>query len=52
VGKYAKGKTMRQIKNQNLEQLLAQLRFAPQQQRLKQLDATTSQMICIFLYPG
>jgi RNA polymerase primary sigma factor len=30
---------MRQIQNQNLEQLLAQLRFAPQQQRLKQLDA-------------
>ncbi|NIP27131.1 MAG: sigma-70 family RNA polymerase sigma factor [Phycisphaerae bacterium] len=30
---------MRQIKNQNLEQLLAQLRFAPQKQRLRQLDA-------------
>lgn len=30
---------MRRIKNQNLAQLLAQLRFAPQQQRLKQLDA-------------
>ena len=30
---------MRQIKNQNLEQLLAQLRFAPQKQCLKQLDA-------------
>ena len=39
MGKYAKGKTMRQIKNQNLEQLLAQLQSAPQQQRLKQLDA-------------
>ncbi|MHC4694038.1 MAG: sigma-70 family RNA polymerase sigma factor, partial [Planctomycetota bacterium] len=37
-GKSDKGKTMRQIKNQNLEQLLAQLRFAPQKQRLKQLD--------------
>jgi len=30
---------MRQIKNQNLAQLLAQLRFASQQQRLTQLDA-------------
>ena len=30
---------MRQIKNQNLEQLLAQLRFAPQKLCLKQLDA-------------
>ncbi len=39
MGKSDKGKTMRQIKNQNLEQLLAQLRFAPQKQRLKQLDA-------------
>ena len=39
MGKYAKGKTMRQIKNQNLAQLLAQLRFASQKQRLKQLDA-------------
>jgi RNA polymerase sigma factor (sigma-70 family) len=39
LGKSDKGKTMRQIKNQNLEQLLAQLRFAPQKQCLKQLDA-------------
>jgi RNA polymerase sigma factor (sigma-70 family) len=39
IGKSDKGKKMRQIKNQNLEQLLAQLRFAPQKQRLKQLDA-------------
>ncbi len=39
IGKSDKGKTMRQIKNQNLEQLLAQLRFASQKQRLKQLDA-------------
>ncbi|MGB2809217.1 MAG: sigma-70 family RNA polymerase sigma factor [Sedimentisphaerales bacterium] len=30
---------MRQIKNQNLAQLLAQLRFASEQQRLTQLDA-------------
>ena len=30
---------MRRIKNQNLAQLLAQLRFASQQQRLTQLDA-------------
>jgi RNA polymerase sigma factor (sigma-70 family) len=30
---------MRQIKNQNLAQLLAQLRFTPQKQRRKQLDA-------------
>jgi len=31
--------TMRQIQNQNLEQLLAQLRFASERQRMKQLDA-------------
>ena len=31
---------MRQIKNENLAQLLAQLRFASEKQRLKQLDAT------------
>ena len=37
--KSGKGKTMRQIKNRNLEQLLAQLRFAPRKQRLKQLEA-------------
>lgn len=43
----AKGKTMRQIKNQNLEQLLAQLRFAPQQQRLKQLEAAEKLLIII-----
>jgi RNA polymerase primary sigma factor len=30
---------MRRIKNENLAQLLAQLRFAAQEQRLKQLDA-------------
>ncbi len=30
---------MRQIKNQNLAQLLVQLRFTPQKQRRKQLDA-------------
>ena len=30
---------MRQIKNQNLAQLLMQLRFTPQKKRRKQLDA-------------
>ncbi|MHC4112625.1 MAG: sigma-70 family RNA polymerase sigma factor [Planctomycetota bacterium] len=38
---------MRQIKNQNLEQLLAQHRFAPQQQRLKQLDAAEKLLMLI-----
>ncbi len=33
---------MRQIKNQNLAQLLLQLRFSPQKQRQKELDAAES----------
>jgi RNA polymerase sigma factor (sigma-70 family) len=51
VGKYSPDKsgcctlsaesiTMRQIKNQNLAQLLVQLRFTPAQKRRKQLDST------------
>jgi RNA polymerase sigma factor (sigma-70 family) len=38
---------MRQIQNQNIEQLLAQLRFASQQQRLSQLDAAEKLLLLI-----
>lgn len=38
---------MRQIQNQNLAQLLAQLRFASEQQRMKQLDAAERLLMLI-----
>ena len=39
--------TMRQIQNENLAQLLAQLRFTSQDQRLKQLDAAEKLLVLV-----